>query len=69
MEQAIWGCTGIAVYPGDDGEGVNVSDQQTIAILNPCEFAEQCNNQRYAKAYRVGKFLCTALLTVNVGEE
>ena len=46
-----------------------MKDQQIIAINNPCEFAEQCYNQRYRSIEKVGKYHVSALLTVNVGEE
>ena len=47
----------------------DMTDQQTIAILNPCEFAEQCCNQRYREIRRTGRYLASIMLTVNVGEE
>ena len=46
-----------------------MTEQQTIAISNPCELPEQCANQRYRKLYKLPSVWVSTLLTVNVGEE
>ena len=46
-----------------------MTDQQTIAIENPCELAEQCANQRYRTMTQSGRHIISVLLTVNVGDE
>lgn len=46
-----------------------MTDQQTIAINNPCEFAKQCANQRYRTLFRKGQHMISVLVTVNIGEE
>ncbi len=46
-----------------------MTDQQIIAIENPCEQAEQCANQRYRKVEQQGRYHVSMTLTVNVGEE
>lgn len=46
-----------------------MTDQQIIAINNPCEKAEQCANQRYRTIQKKGRYHVSLMLTVNVGEE
>jgi hypothetical protein len=46
-----------------------MTEQQQTAIENPCEFAEQCANRRYAAAFDMGDLRISVLLTLNVGEE
>lgn len=46
-----------------------MTDQQSEAIANPCELAEQCCNRRYFTATDTGPFLVSVGLTVNVGQE
>ena len=46
-----------------------MTDQQEIAILNPCEDAMQCADRRYLSNKRVGPYVVSIVLTVNVGEE
>ncbi len=46
-----------------------MTNNQIIAINNPCELAEQCANQRYRQVHRKGFYLISVMLTVNVGEE
>lgn len=46
-----------------------MTDQQIIAIENPCELAQQCANQRYRSIIDRGRYLVSVMLTVNVGEE
>ncbi len=46
-----------------------MTEQQTTAITNPCELAEQCINQRYFKTRRVNNLHFSIGLTLNVGYE
>lgn len=46
-----------------------MTDQQIIAINNPCEKAEQCSHRRYRELLRNGRYHISLVLTVNVGEE
>lgn len=46
-----------------------MNDQQTIALANPCELAEQCIHQRYRCVTQKGPYWISVILTVNVGEE
>ena len=46
-----------------------MTNQQIIAIGNPCELAEQCVDQRYREVHRHGRYLASIIVTVNVGEE
>lgn len=46
-----------------------MNQQQSIAILHPCERAEQCANRRYRRFEYVRDLVISIVLTVNVGEE
>lgn len=46
-----------------------MTNQQSVALANPCEHAMQCINQRYRNVTKKGKHYVSVLLTVNVGEE
>ncbi len=46
-----------------------MTHQQTVAIANPCELAEQCFHERYKKYVRMSCEMFSVILTVNVGEE
>lgn len=47
-----------------------MTDQQNIAITNPCEFGEQCAHPRYPSVVsRHAGHLAMSRVTVNVGEE
>lgn len=46
-----------------------MTDQQIVAIENPCEFPEQCADQRYCRGERRGRYIFSIIVTVNVGEE
>lgn len=46
------------------------SQQRMIALANPCEIAEQCNDRRYFFLFHPAQGIdCSIGLTVNVGEE
>ena len=46
-----------------------MTNQQSVALSNPCEHAMQCPNQRYRTVTTKGKYYVSVVLTVNVGEE
>ena len=46
-----------------------MTTQQAVAIGTPCEFAEQCADQKYRRIQRSGPYIISVIVTVNVGEE
>lgn len=52
-------------------EPLRLSPQQYIALARPCVHPEECSQQRFRAAKRLGAgpWWLSVLLTVNVGEE
>lgn len=47
-----------------------IAERQKTALANPCQFAQQCAQPRYRFVMSPMKGVrCTAVLTVNIGEE
>lgn len=46
-----------------------MNKQQSVAIKNPCTFAEQCSDSKYMASKKLGPYLLKALLTLNIGRE
>lgn len=46
-----------------------MNKQQITALGNPCEFAEQCADQKYRTVSQTGRYYVSVVLTVNVRQE